>query len=233
MAGPLRSGFPAPLAPLVTCGFDYGSSLRPSREPSGQRFPGPSFWFQPWNPVPASQRGLSFVLANARPTRSFQQGPKGVAGAGRCPTCHRAAGRMLAGKETAPGAGSVQPLSRLLLLTPQLSLTSRPKGQPHCPAQTLVVRAGLSSASSCLGRPGWEVTSPTSCSGAWGPREPFAWEAWLGQESGLCSPLWLGVSAKGWPPWKAGYLGVSGTESVSSDWVSAGQRRRVLPSLRL
>ena len=113
---------------------------------------------------------------------------------------------MLAGKEAAPRAGSVQPLSRLLLLTRQLSLTSRPKGQPHCPAQTLVVRAGLSSASSCLGRPGWEVTSPTSCSGAWGPREPFAWEAQLGQESGLCSPLRLGVSAKGWPPWKAGYL---------------------------
>lgn len=138
MAGLLWSGFPAPPAPLVTCGFDYGSSLRPSREPSGQRFPGPSFWFQPRNPVPASQRGLSFVLANARPTRSFQQGRKGVAGkgvagAGRCPTCHRAAGRMLAGKEAAPGAGSVQPLSRLLLLTRQLSLTSRPKGQPHCP----------------------------------------------------------------------------------------------------
>ena len=112
---------------------------------------------------------------------------------------------MLAGKEAAPGAGSVQPLSRLLLLTGQLSLTSSPKGQLHCPAQTLVVRAGLS-ASSCLGRPGWEVTSPTSCSRAWGPREPFAWEAQLGQESGLCSPLRLGVSAKRWPPWKAGYL---------------------------
>ena len=121
-----------------------------------------------------SQCGLSFVLAKTRPARSFQwgRGRKGVAGSSRCPTCHRAAGRMLAGKEADPEAGSVQPLSRLLLLTRQLSLTSRPKGQPHCPAQTLAVRAGLSSASSCLGSPGWEVTSPTSCSRAQGPRSP-------------------------------------------------------------
>lgn len=47
---------PATPAPLVTCGFDYGSSCRAgSREPgshSRQRFPSPSFWFQPQNPRP-------------------------------------------------------------------------------------------------------------------------------------------------------------------------------------
>lgn len=103
MAGPLWSGFPAPPARLVTCGFDYGSSLRPSREPSGQRFPGPSFWFQPWNPVPASQRGLSFVLANARLTRSFQQGRRGLRGLADAPPATGLQAGCSLGRRQPPG----------------------------------------------------------------------------------------------------------------------------------
>lgn len=138
-----------------------------SREPSGQRSPSPSFWFQPGNFRPNVACPL-FLAKTRPPGASNGDGMEGGCGSSRCPTCHRAAG-MSAGKGGSPEASSVQPLSRLPLLTRQLS-DQPPKGQPHCPAQTLAVRAGLSSCLLLLGE-SWVEVTPTSCR-APGPRSP-------------------------------------------------------------
>lgn len=127
--------FPSSLAPLVTCGFDYGYSLKLAEQGAQQAvLPGPSFWLRLQNPCPC--HGLSFVLANAKHMRGCKQtrtnqgelGQMGVIEAALCPFCHRAV--LLAGScqgKEVPSPGSAAPWSPLLL-TQQPRSEEPPKG---------------------------------------------------------------------------------------------------------